>query len=173
MRTLHADIKTPLNALFQSKALVWLIAIELKGPSNQAFYLTNHSKHVTTNLPDANGIRAKRTWMAYPMEIGEFPDSGTGDLPRTTLALANSPGFIMPILESGAWDQARVTFILVWLQDLSLDIGLRIPFAIQGVVAKDDVITLSLGPANFFDRPFPPQRYIRSDGFPAIPRYRP
>jgi uncharacterized protein DUF1833 len=159
MRTVPTAIYERLDALLDAGVLTWVVAVELT--TGQAFYLTPNSEPVAYK---------GNTYLPFPMELGEFPDSAEGNLPRTQLAITNVGRLAMPYLEGSGWDQARVVFQLVYLPMPTTDIGLRLDYTVQGAVATHETVTLPLGQPNFFDRPFPPHRFLRSAGYPGIPR---
>lgn len=159
MRTIPAAIYEHLDALMTSGVLAWAVAIELT--TGGAFYLTPNNEPFTYR---------GRTWLPFPLNFGDIEDSGEGDMPTSTLTLSNVGRVAMPYLEGVGWDQARVLRRLVFMPDPTAEIGLEIDLTVQGAVATDEAITMSLGQPNFFDRPIPPGRFVRSVGFPSIPR---
>lgn len=159
MRTLPLDFYKRLDALLESGVLTWVVAIELT--TGVAFYLT------TSNEPVRH---LSITWVPFPMKLGNFEDSGTGDLPSSTLSLTNVGRIPMQYLEGSGWDQAIVIEKLVLTAEPTVDIGLRFDYVVQAAVATAKTVTLHLSQPNFFQRSYPPQRFLRSEQFPGISR---
>ncbi len=76
MRTLPLDFYKRLDALLETGVVTWVVAIELT--TGSAFYLT------TSNQPIRH---ANLTWIPFPMKLGNFEDSGEGNLPSSSLTL--------------------------------------------------------------------------------------
>lgn len=161
MRTIPQDLYTRLDALLEAGVLTWCVAIELG--NGAAFYLTPHNQPVAYK-----GI----TWLPFPLRLGDFQDSGEGDLPSTSLSLSNIGRICMPYLEGDVWDQAHVRIELVYLPDPTLEVGLRFDHVTQGAVATHENVTLSLAQPNYFAISYPPRRFLRSELFPGIIRNR-
>jgi hypothetical protein len=159
MRTIPQDLYERLDALLDSGLLQWVVAIELT--TGQAFYLTPNNEPILHN---------EITFIPFPMEVGDFTDSGDGNLPSTTLSLSNVGHMAMPYLEGVGWDQARVVFKLVYVPTPEAEVGVRIDLVVQGAVATHEAVTLNLAQPNYMDRPYPPRRFLRNEGFPGIPR---
>ena len=159
MRTIPLDFYKRLDALLDTGVLTWVVAIEMT--TGVAFYLT------TSNEPVRH---LNLTWIPFPMKVGNFVDSGEGDLPSSTLTLTNVGRIPMRYLEGSGWDQAIVIEKLVLTVDTQLETGLRFDYVVQAAVATAKVVTLHLGQPNFFSRLYPPQRFLRSELFPGNPR---
>ncbi|MEE9609549.1 MAG: hypothetical protein V3U03_17565 [Myxococcota bacterium] len=159
MRTIPSEFYKRLDALLDEGVLCWVEAIELT--TGQTFYLTTNSESV---------IHGGRRWLPFPMQIGDFEDSGEGNLPSTTLSLTNVGRLPMVHLEAGGWDQARVVSKLILVDSPDLEIGVRFDLTVQAAVATHETVTLHLGQPNFFERRFPSRRFLRSELFPGIPR---
>lgn len=159
MRTIPQELYERLDKLLDSGLLSWVVAIELT--TQRAFYLTPNNEPIRHE-----GV----TFLPFPVKIGDFADSGDGDLPSTTISFTNVGGAIMPFLEAQGWDQARVIFKLVYVPEPDMEVGVRIDLVVQGAVASHEAVTLHLAQPNYMDRPFPPIRFLRNEGFPGIPR---
>lgn len=160
MRQFSTLVQERFAKLIEEGVLAWCVAIEA-APA-QAFYLTTHRQSVTFS---------SQAWNPWPMKLGRFHDSGTGDLPTTELTISNIGRLAMPYLEARSWDEGDVQIILVFAEEAdAIPIALRMRFAILAASAKQDAITLTLGQPSFWSRQFPGRRYIRDAGFPGILR---
>lgn len=159
MRSIPQNFYKQLDALLEDGVLVWVVAIELINGST--FYLTTNSESV---------LHLGQRWLPFPMKVGDFEDSGEGNLPSASLTLTNVGRVPMQHLESGTWDQARVVFKIVFVPDLTLEVGVRFDLTVQGAIATHESVTLTLAQPNYFERAFPPRRFLRNELFPGIPR---
>lgn len=161
MRTLDPGIFRRIDRLIDAGVMAWAITIELK--IGQALYLTNSNAVIYRNA---------QVYQPFPLKVGEISDSGDGDLPTFTITLSNVGRFPMPYLESRAtWDQATTYLELVYVPQPEA-LVLQIEGSIQAATASSASVSLSIAAPNFYDRPFPGLRWIRSDGNPGIPKNR-
>lgn len=159
MRSIPADFWAKLDRLIDVGVMAWAITIELTRP-DEAVYLTNANRAFT---------RHGQTYQPFPLKLAEISDSGDGDLPTTALTLSNVGRFPMPYLEARRFDQAKVIIELAYLADQTVDV-LRVDAVGQTAVATSEAVNLNLGEPNLFDRLYPGRRWVRSSGFPGIPR---
>lgn len=159
MRALPDSFWAYIDRLLDEGVVAWVVAIELR--SGLAFYLTPNREPIQ---------HAGLTWLPFALKFGRTDDSGSGDLPSSTMTLSNVGRLAMPYLEGDSWDQATVMRRLVWLAEPELETGLVVEHVVQGATATHESVTLALGQPNYFERPFPPGRFLRSAGFAGIPR---
>lgn len=160
MRTQEIATAGSLLRLLDEKALAWLAMLEAN--PGEAFYLTSHRDAI-----DYGG----RTWQPWPMRFEVLSDDGEGNLPTTTLTLANVGRVAMPYLEARGWDEGDVVLQLVYAPaPAALPINLRVRFQILSASANWEAVTLRLGQPNFFNRQYPAERFIRDAGYPGIRR---
>lgn len=160
MKTITDHTRRHLQRLIDAGVIAWAVAIELFD-ADEAFYLTN----------DAAGFWHNGVWWdPYPIKISDIGDGRDGELPSTTLTIWNGTGVVMPYLEDRSWETAKITATLVLLPAADNDLGHRYVFYAHGATATREAVSFRLGPARYLDRPFPPDRYVRSERFPGIRR---
>lgn len=160
MRDIDGNIIASMETLLTSDVIVWVVALTFL--DGTALYLTPNKEPVTYlgfEYSPAN------------MELPDFDDSGDGDLPSATMTIENVGRVAMQYLESSnrPWDQAKVIFQLAKTTDPSRNTKVRFELFIQSATANDKVVSLSLGTANWFDRLFPGDHYLRDTNAPGIP----
>ncbi len=159
MRTFTTATWQKLDALIDAGLACWCIEIEAK--SGEAFHLCNNSRAISLN-----GI----SYRPYPFKLGEIADSSDGDLPETTLTLPDPLRVIAPYIEADSYDQGGVNAFLVYIDEAGTvtSIGYRAEWAMQSATEDGEKVTFALGQPNFMERPFPGERYIASERFPAM-----
>lgn len=161
MRTISTDMLPSLEALLDSGPLIWLAIIEVR--PGAAFYLANASEPIE---------HRGQTWTPWPLEFDGVIDDGDGNLRGVTLTLSNVGRVAMTHLERGEWIGRQVLIGLAAADQLDVELPLFFDFEIEQASATDQSVTLTLGQPSFFDRPFPPRKVSRDDGFPGIPGAR-
>lgn len=153
--------RAELDRMISRGVIAW--CMELEAERGSAFHLTTNSAPITLG-----GVE----YIPFDFRVGDLPSGGDGDLTETTITMANVGRIAMAYLESFAFDQGRITLTLVILppNDSPVTTQVVYRYAIQTATATHTTITITAGQPNYMERPFPPERYIRSSKFPALPR---
>lgn len=153
-------IATAKNQLEQNNPFIWLIEIRVPTePTPTRFRLTNYNEAVSRGTsPGGNPL----VYSPFPVAHGDFKDNGRGDLPSTTINVANVTLEMIEELE--AYDGLRGEEVVIRLVNIQ---SLLDPNAERSYRAKiihtsvdQNVISLTTGNSNLQKALFPRNRCL-------------
>ena len=149
-RELHSDHKAAKNKLHDSQA--WLVLYQIHVTPTQVLRLVNNEEPITY---------ANEVYSPFPIALEQIEETSSGDLPFTTVTVANVDKTISSYLEQhgGLLDQ-EVVIRIVHQSNLTNAV-LESNFTIREVSATEESVSFRLSQHPFLEIELPHQTYYR------------
>jgi len=131
---LDSDIIAAKNALAGTDAWIWLIEFTLSG--SESLYVATGNETISYS---------GKNWLPFPISVGDFVTTETGDLPEVTLAVGDPTGVLAGLIDANpAIDFSNVT-LHRYVSGSVAKVAETYYFTLERIIVTRDGVTLTLG----------------------------
>ena len=132
--SLDPDIIAAKNALAGTDPWIWLIAFTLTG--SESLYVATGNETISYS---------GKSWLPFPITVGDFVTNEAGDLPDVTLAVGDPTGILAGLIDSNpAIDFSTVT-LHRYVSGAVAKVAETYYFTVERIIVTRDGVTLTLG----------------------------